>query len=214
MTIRVRSISAILSALLLAGPSANAAPVTIHESIQVFGSYQNPPKLRLRRVFQYSGEALFNEDGSAQRSSGVNHTVGKGSADPTNPTVGQAEQDSTESLLSGIAVGQDKPPAAISVIDQGNLEGTICDCGEITVPVGGLPKWPLLFVAAIPFFFIHGSSTLPPTVTATPTPTPIPPPTTPTIPQVPEPASLILFGLGLVALAGFRHRRASAKRAE
>ena len=33
------------------------------------------------------------------------------------------------------------------------VEGTICDCGEILIP-GGFPKWPLLFLAAIPLFFI------------------------------------------------------------
>ncbi len=59
-----------------------------------------------------------------------------------------------DSLLSGIAVSSDTSQT-IDVGDQGDLEGTICDCGEVTVAGGGFPKWPLLFLAAIPLFFIQ-----------------------------------------------------------
>jgi hypothetical protein len=62
----------------------------------------------------------------------------------------------------------------------------------------------LLFLAAIPFFFIHGCDDC---ETPTPTPTPTPPPE-----PIPEPGSLLLFGTGLAAFgAGLRRRYASAK---
>ena len=90
----------------------------------------------------------------------------------------------------------------MDVVDQGDVEGTICDCGEITVPGGGFPKWPLLFLAAIPFFFIHGCDDCEPNVTVTPPPTP----------EIPEPASLLLFGSGLAAFgASLRRRYARGK---
>jgi hypothetical protein len=93
----------------------------------------------------------------------------------------------------------------VDVVDQGDVEGTICDCGEITVPGGGFPKWPLLFLAAIPFFFIHGCDHCEdPTPPTTPTP--------PGTPEIPEPASLLLFGSGLAAFgAGLRRRYAKGK---
>src|SRR6185436_7563161 len=103
-------------------------------------------------------------------------------------------------LLSGVAVSMD-PQAGVDVVDQGDVEGTICDCGEITVPGGGFPKWPLLFLAAIPFFFIHGCDDCK-----------TPPPTTPTPPEeVPEPMSLLLFGSGLAAI-GTRLRKRQSKK--
>jgi hypothetical protein len=112
--------------------------------------------------------------------------------------------DSADTLLAGVAVRADLQ-VGVDVIAQGDVEGTICDCGEITVPGGGFPKWPLVFLAAIPFFFIHGCDHCE---------TPIPPttPTPPRTPEIPEPASLLLFGSGLAAFgAGMRRRYGKGK---
>jgi hypothetical protein len=116
----------------------------------------------------------------------------------------------SDSLFSGIAFDQD--PQKVDVIVQGDVEATICDCGDILVPVGGFPKWPLLFIGAIPFFFLDkdDESTVPPIIPLPPTtsqPTPTPPVVT-----VPEPASLLLFASGLVAFgAGLRRRYSRSK---
>jgi hypothetical protein len=69
----------------------------------------------------------------------------------------------------------------------------------------GFPKWPLLFLAGIPLFFIHGGDSSTPPIVSPPVviPTPLPPPVTPT----PEPAALLLFGTGLVVLGARLRRR-------
>ena len=198
-----RPTAAILSILLLSGVPTHAAPVAISEVIQVLGSYQNAPELRLRSVSQNTNSLVSEGDGpspvaSAAQEAAAGDVVGI----PDTTTADLLTNDAGDTLLAGVAVSAD-PQAGVDVVDQGDVEGTICDCGEITVPGGGFPKWPLLFLAAIPFFFIHGCDDC-----ETPTPPTTPPPT----PEVPEPASLLLFGSGLAAFgAGLRRRYAKGK---
>ena len=190
-----RPTAAILSILLLTGVPTHAAPVAISEVIQVMGSYQNPPELRLRSISQSASAAVEGEGPSPVASAAQESAAGDVVEIADGTTV---DVTSGNTLLSGVAVSMD-PQAGVDVVDQGEVEGTICDCGEITVPGGGFPKWPLLFLAAIPFFFIHGCDDCD-----------TPPPTTPTPPDevIPEPASLLLFGTGLAAFgARWRKRR-------
>jgi hypothetical protein len=198
-----RPIATILSVLLLAGSPVHAGPVAISEVIQVIASYQNPPDLRLRNVSQTGNTAMAGASGSTRATSGVKQSAVNGSIDITDTSA--ASPSSSDSLLTGLATGADDAEGTVDIIDQGDVEGTVCDCGEITVS-GGFPKWPLLFLAAIPFFFIHDCDDC-----ETPSPTPTPTPTPPEKP-IPEPASLLLFGSGLAAFgAGFRRRYAKAK---
>jgi len=196
-----RSTTAILSIMLLAGVPVHAGPVAISEVVQVIGSYQNPPELQLRS-FQSTGAPIAE---GSRVGSGVKQSAVDGTIDTPSGTV--VSSDGSDSLLSGVATSEADPQGGVEIIDQGDVEGTICDCGEITVPGGGFPKWPLLFLAAIPFFFIHDCDDC---ETPTPTPTPTPPPT-PEVP-IPEPASLFLLGSGLAAFgAGLRRRYARAR---
>jgi len=196
-----RSIAAIVSILLLTGIPAQAGPIVVSEVIQVLGNYQNPPDIRLRGVSQNSTALASGVTGSVQPST-VNQTASDGSLDISDTSFGAPVVTSTDSLLSGVAVDADVQPT-VEVIDAGDVEGTVCDCGEIPVKGGGVSKWPLLFLAAIPFFFIHGCDDCDEPPPPTPTPTP---------PGVPEPASLFLFGTGLAAFgAGLRRRYSKAK---
>lgn len=196
-----RSIAAILSILLLTGVPTQAAPIVVSDVIQVLSNYQNPLELRLRSVSQNSASLASALKGSVQSS--LRQSVIDGSLEISDPTIGGPIGLMPDSLLAGLAMDSD--PQTIDVIAQGDVEGTICDCGEITVPGGGWPKWPLLFLAAIPFFFIHACEDceqLPPPSTPPP-----PPPS-----QFPEPASLLLFGTGLAAFGAGLRRRYSRSR--
>src|SRR5882724_2911357 len=181
-----RPIAATLIVLLFSGMSAQAGPVSIREVVLVLGKYQNPSQLEIRQVSQSPGTPVSDVNRSTQQPSGAKQTTGNDSPNsPKGTATVSATNNSSDSLLSGILVRPDGPQDPVVVISQGDLEGTICDCGEIIVPVGGFPKWPLLFLGAIPFFFIHHDTeksprvfltvlTPTPTPTLTPTPTPTP----------------------------------------
>lgn len=202
----LRPLATMLAVLLLASGPVHAGPVAISEVIQLIGSYQNPPDLRLRSLTQTASTPISEVKGST-----VTSRITQSGANGPGGSAG------SNSLLAGVAVNSNDPQRGVEIVDQGDVEGTICDCGEILIPVGGFPKWPLLFLAAIPLFFIDsGDDIETPTFTPTPpltpelTPTPTPPPQTPV--PVPEPASLLLFGSGLAAFAaGLRRRRIKVK---
>jgi len=200
-----RPTAAILCILLLTGVPTHAAPVAISEVIQVLGRYQNPPELRLRGVSQHTNNLVADgtegESPSAVASSAEQEAAGD-IAEIAGITTSGDVSNTGETLLAGVAVSE-LPQGGVDVVDQGDVEGTICDCGEITVPGGGFPKWPLLFLAAIPFFFIHGCDDCE---------TPPGQNTPPGTPEIPEPASLLLFGSGLAAFgASLRRRYARGK---
>jgi PEP-CTERM motif len=194
----IRPIAALLCVIALTGIPAQAGPIVVRDVVQVMSSYQNAPDLRLRGVSQ----------NSAVLASGVHATVrptvdDSAKIESSDNLLGAPINSTSDSLLSGVTVS-DPQQGGVDIIDEGDVEGTVCDCGEIALAGGGFPKWPLLFLAAIPFFFIHGCDDC-----ETPTPTPTP---SPTPPGVPEPASLLLFGTGLAAFgAGLRRRYAKSK---
>jgi hypothetical protein len=187
---------ALLAILCVVVITAQAEPVAITQVVQVVSNFDNVPNLQIR---------------SLQQSDGTFSSIGPQSGD--QKSAGSKGGKTTDSLISGVTIKTDGP-TTVEVIDQGDVEGTICDCGELFVAAGGFPKWPLFFLGAIPLFFIdndceHCDSVTTPTPTPTPTSTPTPPPT-----PVPEPASLMLLGAGLAAAGAAIRRQRQANAGE
>jgi hypothetical protein len=185
---------AMLVVLLTAAP-ALAEPVKFNQVVQTLSRTQGVVDLRLNTLAQ-----------DPKKDGPKGETVAK--------TTGPTQTDSkTEAVISSVVVTGEGKTIGVEEIEDGEVEGTICDCGEIFIAGASFPKWPFLFLAAVPIVFIDRDSDEQPTPTPPPnsTPTPTPTPTaTPT--PTPEPASLLLFGTGLLAAgAGLRRRYAKSK---
>lgn len=182
-----------LISLLFIATSVQAGPVTINQVVQTLTSTRGPAELKLLTQDPVTGQ---------KAPAPKNEPKGDG------PTAAAPQLDK---LLSGMSSAQDPQNVGVEIVEEAEVEGTICDCGIIPpYVVGGFPKWPFLFLAAVPLVFIHDCQDCDEHIT-TPTPTPNSTPT-PTPTPTPEPASLLLFGSGLIAIgAGLRRRYAKAK---
>jgi hypothetical protein len=198
---RGRRLCAALSVFLLIAAPALAEPVQINQVVQSLTSTQGTIDLKLN--------TLVSQD-PATKSSTQQTGPRKENAPVELPGQDGAR---TDSLLSGVSIKPAGQRLGVEVVEDGEVEGTICDCGELLVAGAAFPKWPFLFLAAVPLVFIHDCDTCNETPSSTPTPTPPSSPTpTPTPVPTPEPASLLLFGTGLlVAGAGLRRRYANSK---
>jgi len=190
-----RLLPATLIILLLTAVPALAEPVKINQVVQTLTSSQGALDLRLNTLSQ-------DPKGTQQkpRDESVAKTQG--------PTRGAGQ---TESIISSVIVTAEGKTIGIEDIEDGEVEGTICDCGEILIAGGAFPKWPFLFLAAVPIAFINDCDDCDENTDSSPTPTP-PSNPTPTPTPTPEPASLLMFGTGLLAAgAGLRRRYAKSK---
>lgn len=190
-----RILPATLIILLLTAVPALAEPITINQVVQTVTSSQ-VHDLRINTLAQDPAK------GTQQKS-------GESVAKSDGPAGGKSE-----SIISSVIVAADGKSIGVEDIEDGEVEGTICDCGEIFIAGGSFPKWPFLFLAAVPVVFIHDCNDCDENHDSTPTPTP-PSTPSPTPTPTPEPASLLLLGSGLVAAgAGLRRRYGKLKTAE
>ena len=198
-----RPIALTLGALLLAAVPAQAGPVEYRDVVSLssaFGRGGGPSvDLRLRSFTQQQGKS----GGQSNSIAGIAQDTKSGPAAPTSGEDAATAAPNTSGSLTGAGIAPQDQQTTVETIELGEVQGTLCDCGEIDIPGGGFPLWPLLGFAGVPLFFLPDDDDIPGS-----TPTPTPPPT-PAPEPIPEPATLLLFGSGLAALgAGARRRRA------
>lgn len=190
----IRPVATLLSLVLLATVPAQAGPIPFRDVVQVFGGLHGgggqTQELRLRSVSQ---------SGGAPVSGSVTVSTANGSTQQQQDggTAGSGTTTAAPSSLISTTAGPQEggQQGNVEVIDEGDVTGTVCDCGEILVP-GGF-KFPWLALAGIPLVCLTGICTSDnPPCTSNCGDTPIP-----------EPTTLLLLSSGLAALGAGARRR-------
>jgi hypothetical protein len=201
-----RHASTVASLLLLVAVPTQASPVRFGDVVNVMGDLHrgsHNEQLRLRAT-QDPAAPLSVRGNIASSNGAVSPATDENVVAASNELA--ATENSNTSLVAGTDISPQQPQGDVTVFDQDQVSGTICDCGEIPAVGGGFPVWPFLLL--IPLVCVTGICTgddkeKPPP----PTPTPTPP--------IPEPTSLLLLGSGIAALsAGARRRYARMKAAK
>ncbi len=203
----VRIIAPVLVALLAAAAPARAATLTFADVVQAVGANgQLRPASEVRLRLGVQSGAATAQSGSTQSGGAPSQATNAGTqtaaAQQTTQTPSTTTPSTPDATLS-------QSGGNVQTVDLGDVTGTVCDCGEIPVahiPKGGFPWWTL---AGIPVICVTGICTSNNHNTPECVEGCTPPP-----PGTPEPATLLLFGSGLLALGAGARRRYARKQLE
>src|SRR5438552_10696105 len=151
-----RPIGMMLSLLLLIAVPAQASPIKFADVVNVMGDLQNGgqfQRLRLRAVAQEPTASATSGTASTSSLGSVAPAV-TGDGQSTAASIGTSAAAVAPSLVSGTEVAPQQQQTDVQVFEQDQVDGTICDCGEIPSVGGGFPKWP--FLALIPLICLTG----------------------------------------------------------
>ncbi|MBA2731883.1 MAG: PEP-CTERM sorting domain-containing protein [Acidobacteria bacterium] len=188
----VATILSVLVLVFVASP-AQAGPVAYSEVVHVMGSLRSggqSQELRLRSISQDGGTHI----------NGALVSPSKSSTDASS-SPSDSEPSSLISTTAGLQEGQQ---GEVEIIQEGDVTGTVCDCGEFVIPGKGFPAW--LALGGIPLVCVL--------VDCSPNDKPPPPGDNPPPPEIPEPATIFLLGSGLAALGAKARRRYSQSKSD
>jgi len=194
-----RAVTITASLLLMVAVPAQASPVHIGDVVQVVSGSQ-------RNGGQNASVQLRFLENDDKASAGTRATTSTSASEGSSSTSGDSSSNITTPLQDQGGIIQTEVTEDIGVEQ--------CDCEDFTVPVAGFPKWPFIplvaFVCLIPDLCTkctpaQGENENCERITIDDCTT------TGTCPQVPEPASLLLFTSGIAALGASIRRRRSLK---
>jgi hypothetical protein len=198
-----------LGVILAAAAPARAGTITFADVVRSIGATGQFRAASEVRLAAQSGRAMSQHNDSTQSGTVTSAPSSQPQQELTN---GSAQQQTAQ---NGTTQGPASPDPTLSqsggqieTVDLGDVTGTVCDCG-LNPPVPGKPRgFPWWALAGIPLVCVSGICTgdeqPPPECIGN-----CGPPG-----QVPEPATLLLFGSGLLALGASARRRYGRKQLE
>src|SRR5215813_1194776 len=151
-----RTLSTMFSLLLLVTVPVQASPIKFFDVVNVIGDLQNRGQIQGLKLRAGLQDPAVNTTTAAQpNTTNASSVAANVAVDSRIPgSFGPTTIVDEPSLISGTELAGQQPAPNVQVFQQDNVDGTICDCGEIPAAGGGFVWWP--FLALIPLVCVTG----------------------------------------------------------